>query len=215
MLQAVRATQTKQVVIKVTNQDVHRVHVFISRCVLIIRVATIVIKIKRKAVSVQKDSVPAYRVTHPVSREAIAHVPTISREAISLVVAMVSPVKVVISKEDTVLGITSRQRVRKVDTSLVSKVVISLVSRVVISLAVVMDSLVRVVISLVVAMVSPVRVVMVSPVVVTDSPVRAVMVSLVVAITNSVVLMIPMQNIVSRSELNIRRRILIQTSRFV
>jgi hypothetical protein len=215
MLQAVRATQTKQVVIKVTNQDVHRVHVFISRCVLIIRVATIVIKIKRKAVSVQKDSVPAYRVTHPVSREAIAHVPTISREAISLVVAMVSPVKVVINKEDTVLGITSRQRVRKVDTSLVSKVVISLVSRVVISLAVVMDNLVRVVISLVVAMVSPVRVVMVSPVVVTDNPVRVVMVSLVVAITNSVVLMIPMQNIVSRSELNIRRRILIQTSRFV
>jgi hypothetical protein len=197
----VKVIPTQQVVIKVTNQDAHLVHEFINRHVLTIRVA-IEVRIKTKEDSVRKALVQAYRAAHhsvsrvvivPVSiqimasRAAIVLATIISRVAISLVVVMVSRVAMVslVSRAVIVLVTISSQKVRRVDTSLVS------------SVAAIVSSAVVVTVSLVVAMVS-------SPVVAMVSSAVAVTVSLAVAISRNPVAaivsiqptMIPMQSTV-------------------
>ena len=198
-----------KVVIRVIVRDVRHVHVFTSRVPTTVRAASIVIRIRRKAASVPRALVPVCRAAALPSVAAMQRHTSIrgrriiimrgaivlvrstasSRAAIVLVRSTVSsrvvivPVRSMVSRAAIVPATTSRQKERRVVTSLVSSMVSPV--RAAISSVVVMASLVRVVTA------SSAKAA-ISSVAVTVSLVRAATVSSVAAIVSARRAMIPM-----------------------
>ncbi len=176
---------TRKVVIRVIVPDVLHVHVFISRALTMHRVATIVIRIRRKVVSVPRVLVLVCR-TMPLSVAAIVPVTTIIIRRVAIV-----PVLSMDSRVAIVPVTTSRPKVRKAAISsvlsMVSRVAIVLVTTTIIRR--VATTSVRVVTSSVLVATISVRAVTSSAVVTTS--VRAVSSSAVATISAVVISSVP------------------------